>query len=556
MGDETQPVSADDFIKSIRGGKTQTQETPITAENFRSVIKNAAPPEGKNWSDVAVQAYTNVIPSAKHYAEGLWEAVTSPKQTLSSISDLMQAGLSKVVPESMIDPNAQTAIGRGKVAGEAMAEHFKKRYGSAEGFKEALSQDPIGVASDISTVLSMGSAGAGAYGKLAELGSTATTAKIAKGARATEKALETAAKYTNPLTAVTSTLGAGGKYLLGISTGTGSENISNAARAGFEGDKTFLKNLRGEAPMTEALDNAKHNLNVMRQNRSQAYRSGMVDISKDKSVLDFNDIDKALADATKEVTFNGKIKDDAAFMHLRKLEQEIEDWKTSHPDTYHTPEGLDALKQRLGAINQELPYEARSAGRVGKNVYDAVKGTISRQAPKYSEVMGDYAQSSEQINEIERALSLGNRSSADTALRKLQSLTRNNVNTNYGNRLDLAKQLEAEGGRPFISALSGQALSSPVARGAVGGGLEGAALLTALANPTSPYTLAAIPFQTPRVVGEGLYAGGRAARKLSDFADVTGLNPRNANALADLLYTDQQTNPNRIELSNMLPSRP
>jgi hypothetical protein len=68
--------------------------------------------------------------------------------------------------------------------------------------------------------------------------------------------------------------------------------------------------------------------------------------------------------------------------------------------------------------------------------------------------------------------------------------------------------------------------------------------------------LASIPFQTPRVVGEGLYLGGRGARKLSDIADVTGLNPRNANALADLLYTDQQTNPNRIELNNMLPSRP
>jgi len=547
MGDETKPVSADEFIKSMRGGKAETQQTPITAENFRSILKNAPPPEGKAWSDVATQAYTNAPQSALNFAKGLYESITNPKQTLSSISDLMQAGLSKVIPESMIDPNAKPAIGRGKVAGEAMAEHFKKRYGSAEGFKEALSQDPIGVASDISTVLSMGSGSAGTLAKISEKAGYRVPQLVA-----TEKALETAAKYTNPLTAVTATAGLIGKPLLGLSTGTGSENIVNAAKAGFEGDKTFLKNLRGEAPMTEALDNAKHNLNVMRQNRSQAYRSGMVDISKDKSVLDFNDIDQALANAKKEVTFNGKIKDDAAYSHLKKLEAEIADWKESHPDTYHTPEGIDALKQRLGAINQELPYEARSAGRVGKNVYDAVKGTISRQAPKYSEVMGDYAQSSEQINEIERALSLGNRASADTALRKLQSLTRNNVNTNYGNRLDLAKQLEMEGGRPFISALSGQALSSPVARG-LAGGVEGMTALGAFANP---YTLAAIPFQTPRVVGEGLYYGGRAAKALSNVADVTGLNPRNANALADLLYTDQQTNPNRIELSNMLSNRP
>jgi len=430
-----------------------------------------------------------------------------------------------------------------------MSEHFQERYGSAEGFKEALAKDPVGVASDISTVLSMGSGGAGTYAKLAELGNAP---KIAKVARTVEKGLETGAKYTNPLTAVTATAGLVGKPALGLMTGTGSENIANAAKAGFEGDKTFLANLRGEAPMTQALDNAKHNLNVMRQKKSQAYRSGMVDISKDKSVLDFADIDKSITDAIGDVTYHGKVVDDSAFNHLQKLEQEIADWKASHPDTYHTPEGLDKLKQRLGAINNELPPNEKNAGRIGKNIYDSVKGTISRQAPKYAEVMSDYANASDDITEIERALSLGDRASADTAIRKLQSLTRNNANTNYGNRLSLAQQLEMEGGRPFISALSGQALSSPTARG-LAGGVETGSLVAGFTNPAF---LASIPFQTPRVVGEGLYLGGRGAKKLSDIADVTGLNPRNANALADLLYTDQQTNPNRIELSNMLPSRP
>ena len=552
MGDETKPVSADEFIKSIRGGKAETQETPITAENFRSVLKNAPPPEGMPLSDVAVQAYTNAPQSALNFAKGLYDSITNPKQTLSSISDLMQAGLSKVIPESMIDPNAKPAVGRGKVAGQAMAEHFKERYGSAEGFKQALAKDPIGVASDISTVLSMGSGGMGGLAKVAEIGGAT---KVAPVLRASEKILETGAKYTNPLTAVTSTLGKGGQHLLGLSTGTGSENIANAAKAGFQGDRTFVENLRGEVPMSKALDDAKYNLNVMRQNRNNAYRSGMVDISNDKSILSFDDIDKAIAKAKKEVVRGTIVKDEKAFEHLNKIEEKINEFRNAPPDLHHTPEGLDDLKQAIGNINQTLPFELKNTNRVASDVYNAVKDTITKQAPKYSEVMSDYAQSSDQLSQIERGLSLGQRASVDTALRKLQSLTRNNVNTNYGNRLDLAKQLEAEGGRPFISALSGQALSSPVARG-LAGGVEGAAILGALANPTSPYTLAAIPFQTPRLVGEGLYAGGRVGRKLSDFADVTGLNPRNANALADLLYTDQQTNPNRIELSNMLPSRP
>ena len=547
MGDTKKPISSDDLFGLVKEGKPAGKSTPVSSENFATILQNAPAKEGMPLTDVASQAYANLGPSAYEFAKGLYDSITNPKQTLTSISDLMQAGLSKVVPESMIDPNAQPAIGRGKVAGKAMAEHFKERYGSSEGFKEALAKDPVGVASDISTVLSMGSGSVGGLAKLTEKAGYRVPQLVA-----TEKALETAAKYTNPLTAVTATAGLVGKPLLGLSTGTGSENIANAAKAGFQGDKSFVENLRGEVPMSKALDDAKHNLSVMRQNRNNAYRSGMVDISNDKNILSFDDIDKAIAKAKKEVVRGNIVKDEKAFEHLNKIEEKINEFKNGSPDAYHTPEGLDDLKQAIGNINQDLPFNLTNANRVASDIYNSVKGTIVKQAPKYSEVMKDYAQSSDQLSEIERGLSLGQRASVDTALRKLQSLTRNNVNTNYGNRLDLAKQLEAEGGRPFINALSGQALSSPTARG-LAGGVEGMTALGAFANP---YTLAAIPFQTPRLVGEGLYAGGRVAKGLSNIADVTGLNPRNVNALANLLYTDQQTNPNRIELSNMLPSRP
>jgi len=549
MGDTKKPISSDDLFGLVKEGKPAGKSTPVSSENFATILQNAQPQEGMALSDVATQAYANLGPSAYEFAKGLYESVTNPMQTGKTLSELMQAGLSKVIPESMIDPHSKQAVARGKEIGNAMAEHFKERYGSTEAFKQALAKDPIGVASDISTVLSMGSGGMGGIAKVAEIGGAT---KVAPVLRASEKILETGAKYTNPLTAVTSTAGLVGKPLLGLSTGTGSENIANAAKSGFQGDKSFVENLRGEVPMSKALDDAKYNLSVMRQNRNNAYRSGMIDISNDKSILNFDDIDKAIAKAKREVVRGNIVKDEKAFEHLNKIEEKINEFKNAAPDAYHTPEGLDDLKQAIGNINQDLPFNLTNANRVASDIYNSVKGTIVKQAPKYSEVMKDYAESSDQLSQIERGLSLGQRASVDTALRKLQSLTRNNVNTNYGNRLDLAKQLESEGGRPFINALSGQALSSPTARG-LAGGVEGMTALGALSNP---YTLAAIPFQTPRLVGEGLYAGGRAARGLSNIADVTGLNPRNANALADLLYTEQQTNPYRVELSNMLPNRP
>jgi len=145
--------------------------------------------------------------------------------------------------------------------------------------------------------------------------------------------------------------------------------------------------------------------------------------------------------------------------------------------------------------------------------------------------MKDYHEASDTIKEIEKALNLGNKSSADTAMRKLQSITRNNVSTNYGQRLNLAQQLEKEGGRPFINALSGQAMSSSTARG-LAGAVENASTIAGIANPAF---LAAIPFQTPRLVGEALYAGGRGAKAISKLSKKTGIGQSKANTIADIL---------------------
>jgi hypothetical protein len=190
---------------------------------------------------------------------------------------------------------------------------------------------------------------------------------------------------------------------------------------------------------------------------------------------------------------------------------------------------------------------ARGAQRVGGNIYNAIKKTISDQAPTYDKVMSDYSEASDQLREIEKSLSLGNKATADTAMRKLLSITRNNVSTNYGGRLSLAQQLEQEGGRPFIRQLSGSALNSPIARGLAGVG-ESAAATAAFFDPT---TLALIPFQTPRLVGEGAYAAGQASSlpgKLKDLAksgagrigisprliDQIGVTPAGANTLMSI----------------------
>lgn len=314
--------------------------------------------------------------------------------------------------------------------------------------------------------------------------------------------------------------GRGVSSLLGNATGAGGEAIKQAFQSGKAGGasaKQFAEALRGKSEMTDVLDMAKGNLASMGQQRAAAYRTGMADISKDKTILEFDGVNKALKNAYDTVTYKGQIKNARAADALQKINEEIANWKSLDPAEYHTPEGIDALKQSVGGIMESIPFEEKTARKVAGDIYNSLKSEINKQAPTYANVMKDYSSATEQIGEIERALSLGKKASADTAMRKLQSLMRNNVNTNYGNRQELARALEQAGGQEIMPAIAGQALSSATPRGLQGlgaTGLGGYGVMTM--NPAVVPLLAA---QSPRLVGEAAYGTGQLARALRRMPD-------------------------------------
>jgi hypothetical protein len=308
---------------------------------------------------------------------------------------------------------------------------------------------------------------------------------------------------------VGSGLRAAGEHILGKMTGTSAETLREAFKAGKTGAVDFLKNMRGQVPFDDIVSSAKEGLRNMRQERGQAYRSGMFDIKADKSVLDMVPIEKAVQDIKASGLFKGKVINQKAGGTIDEISTIVDDWAKSPATEFHTPEGLDALKQAIGDIRDSTEFST-PARRAADSVYNAVKSQIEKQAPKYSEVMKDYAEASQTIKEIEKALSLGSKASKDTAMRKLQSLMRNNANTNYGNRLDLAKTLESQGGVSLNPAIAGQALSSWTPRGLQGMMTGGAAPIMALmGNPASGVALAA--GSSPRLVGEMAYGAGRMA---------------------------------------------
>src|SRR5262245_45560868 len=93
--------------------------------------------------------------------------------------------------------------------------------------------------------------------------------------------------------------------------------------------------------------------------------------------------------------------------------------------------------------------------------------------------MNAYAKASDIINELERTLSLNPNATVDTSLRKLQSVLRDNVNTSFGRRRELAEYLVNHGAPNLIERLSGQALKPLASRGLGRLGMQVAAELAA-----------------------------------------------------------------------------
>tara|TARA_R110000868_G_scaffold99842_2_gene274651 strand:+ start:139 stop:1758 length:1620 start_codon:yes stop_codon:yes gene_type:complete len=307
---------------------------------------------------------------------------------------------------------------------------------------------------------------------------------------------------------------------LGLTTGAGEESISQALRAGREGNQAFLQNIRGDVSAMDVLDQAKDALANMRSARSQAYGQTIKPVMANQTKLDFAPITGKLdevVESLKVKTPTGsqfKIGSD----ELRKVEELQGIVKTWQKDpALHTAEGLDALKQRLDALYPDSPMQ-KQVQRVVSAVRNTVKDTIVAQDKNYAKTMKAYEESLSLEREIERALSLNNRSAADTAIRKLQSLTRNNANTNYGYRLELAKALQEQGNQDLMPALAGQALSSYVPRGLAG---QGAALGIGAGGALTfnPMAAAMLPLTSPKLVGMGAYGVGRATRNIPKLSD-------------------------------------
>ena len=470
---------------------------------------SAAPqePQPLGWGDVPLEALKNAPASAGRVIGGLADTVAHPWEAFKSAVDLgtggLRAGMKAVAPDftarrdaAMREDNPESYAQ--SVRADAMAsgawDMLKNRYGGSEELKKTLATDPVGVAGDLAMLTGVGSAAL--PGKAGALAGT-----VSRAVDPLYQAGRGAAKVADAIV----------PNILGTTTGAGAMPIREAYRAGREGDPNsaaFRQNMRGEVSGQEVVDSARQNLANIRAERQAQYQADSAGWKGANAPVDFAPIDKAYQDMVSSMQHRGKFKvGDPQQAVVARIGEAIDEWRMD-PGA-HTVNGLDALKQLIN----DLPYDrvnAPSAGRGITQMRDAISREIKANAPDYAKTMENWGKASDEIDQITKTLSLGDKASVDTALRKLTSLTRNNANTNYGYRLELANRLQ-DAGVPLMPQVAGQALNSPTPRGlqsAIATGAGGAALVT------NPWALPGLLIASPRTVGEAAHAAGRVAGKL------------------------------------------
>lgn len=471
------------------------------------------------WADVGRGALQNAPGDALDVAKSFYHLARHPVQSLGAIGEVVGGGLGNLGLNPMgVD---QQQLEEAKQTATAFGQQQKENWGGVENIKRYVSQKPISALLDAETVA------APALGLARKAGML--PAKVARVAEA----------VPTPMSAA-GLIGKAGTEILGGHTGVGGASLRAGRDAGLAGKSdVYLANKTGRAPMTNILDMADNAMDNLVAQRGSQYQQGIKDLainedkrlkaagvtnfSKKLKVLDMAPIDNAVNEAAKINTFKGiNLAPDSEAM-LQKITDTVNKWKSLDPEEYHTAMGFDALKQSMNNV-RTLAKPGTPERLMADKVYHAIKNQIVMQDPAYAKVMKDYSEASDMIKELRQTFSLNPNASADTQIRKLQSILRNDVNANYGRRAQLGKVLEEAGAPDLMAALAGQSHSSILPRGLskyVAGSTAGAGLTALIKNPAplsevSPKLAAAAALylgsSSPYITGGAYHKAGQAMR--------------------------------------------
>tara|TARA_R110000822_G_scaffold89932_4_gene208023 strand:+ start:602 stop:2191 length:1590 start_codon:yes stop_codon:yes gene_type:complete len=487
------------------------------------------PDEEMAWSTALVSGAQNLPMSTVKAGGEIVDAVIHPIETGHTILKLMQGSFHLLIPDDIqkrFDPEGKTEESQQMAL--QVGQYFQEKYGGEENIKHVIATDPASVLMDIATIMTGGAALVSKVGKLSKVaaiesaGSKTMSAAqwvdpITASLKGTGKAITGAGILSRELTGATS--GVSGNTVGAVyDTSRESSKDGSFFSRGDSGNKLITAMRDPNFDLQSVVDIVMRDLELMKKQRGETYRSNKELWGKDQTILDFKDIDKAMERAESIVMYKGSVKNPVGLEALRDLGKVIDEWKSKDPRTHHTPEGMDALKQKIWSVVEGVDATNATAKGVAQNIYGALKDTISKQSPAYANAMKEYSDATEMVTQIQKTLSLGQgkKVNVDAAIRKLTSLMRNNVNTNYSQRVKLAKELEGlKGAEEFMPQLAGSQMNSLMPRNIQGAILPTLATSAVYSGGGSiPAAASMMATGSPRVIGEAAHMGGYFMGKL------------------------------------------
>jgi hypothetical protein len=306
--------------------------------------------------------------------------------------------------------------------------------------------------------------------------------------------------------------------------------------------------MAGTRTLEETVALANQGVHTMKSDASAAYTYAKDNPHNgwalDQTVLDFSPIRKAWADVYGTVFNKATGIPKVAEGELAKIEKVgelITKWEANPAG--HTLGGLDDLKQAIRNTTHGL--DETQVERVITAMANEVKGIAAKQSDVvyrgqpnnlYRESLKGYEKTMGELDEIQKSLGIGrSETSIDSAARKLTSVMRNNVNTNFGQRVKNVEKLEGAGSIDILPEIAGHALNTWAPRGIMRP-LSGAGVIA------GSKMILGLPFASPKLMGH-------AARGLGT---VSGHMQPMLNDLDTILKAAQQIGaPGTGQLSNI-----
>lgn len=494
-------------LDKIKESKLSVQAPEITV-NPESEF-TLTPEKSKPFEFSTREMIGNIPSSTIQLGRNIGQAVTSPKETLSGLGGTLGGLLFQGLPEGVGNP--ETRARQTEMYNNAK-QYLGERFGGQENLLRTLQNDPVGLAADLSAVLTGG--GSALLKAQSAIGRTGgLVGNVGKYAK-------TAGEYTNPITGVQYVAKESLPTIMAGVTRTSPESFITGYEAGKEGGnalKSFRGAMTGKIPESDIVFNVKKGINIMGDNASNVYNTLKTGWANTGQRLNYDNILNGLDEVKSQFKVGGNAN---APSKLLKLEQQ----KLNELDSivsefrnprYHTAEGFDFMKQKIGKAMPSAEYSKEVRGAYTK-VLDDVRNELSN-VQGYDSAMTNYSKTMSAINDIKQSLTSGQ--NVEGGIRKVLSLVKDAPTQEY--RLSIADTLKNATGIDIMPAVAGSSLkdlTSPYFKNTMLGG--GAA--TGIASFINPaYTLPALGglagagiVTSPRLLGELSQLSGQVARYL------------------------------------------